>query len=562
MSQTHTQRRKSGFYFRQKVPVDLIGHFCAREIVRSLKATKVREANALRYEQGHYWAQEFDRIRAGGLQAVPRKKAEEQGLLEALSALPTQQVVLRRAGAKAQIVLRLIEDALISKVCSSYLREIIDADAEVRADCGEHGEIHQFWSGVMEGPTAKELGQMLRGGPRSDVVTGMLSQYLERLGYSAATGVSGFGKLYVRFLETLIRARQSIDARNNGRPIDTESLAPLGSTFSANSDRLGLTISGLHTLWAAKKTSTDKTTDEFLSIIHKFEAFVVGQYRTDQAANVKKDYVISYRDELLEEGLHVRTVSKKLAIIKLLFNSAIDDGRLGPSEVQSVKVGKPKKKQSKPRVPFECEDLKVIFAPEHYLRAPMVAPSATFLPPAACYSGARIEELAQLRVGDVRSHRGRPFLSIIDGDGQVLKNEESRRVVPVHEELIRCGFMQYVESARKAKQEWLFPELTQDKYGRRSSAFSKTWNRQLKRILAPVGGARGKVFHSFRHLWKHTARACGIVEEVHDALSGHAHQRQSEGRHYGKGSYPEEPLFEGMAQFKISGFDLSHLYVD
>ena len=52
-----------------------------------------------------------------------------------------------------------------------------------------------------------------------------------------------------------------------------------------------------------------------------------------------------------------------------------------------------------------------------------------------------------------------------------------------------------------------------------------------------------------------------VGAEIHDALTGHE-SGSSEGRGYGKGSYPEEPLFERMKQFKISGFDFSHLYVD
>jgi hypothetical protein len=82
-------------------------------------------------------------------------------------------------------------------------------------------------------------------------------------------------------------------------------------------------------------------------------------------------------------------------------------------------------------------------------------------------------------------------------------------------------------------------------------------NRQLKRTLASIGGAKGKVYRSFRHLYELIAREYGIGEEIHDALTGHK-SGSSEGRGYGKGSYPEEPLFEGMKQFKISGFDFSH----
>jgi hypothetical protein len=75
MSQTHTQRRASSYYFRRKVPADLRPHFGTREIVRSLKTTNAREASALRYEQGHYWVREFARVRAGG----PPGRSPERG---------------------------------------------------------------------------------------------------------------------------------------------------------------------------------------------------------------------------------------------------------------------------------------------------------------------------------------------------------------------------------------------------------------------------------------------------------------------------------------------------
>jgi site-specific recombinase XerD len=78
-----------------------------------------------------------------------------------------------------------------------------------------------------------------------------------------------------------------------------------------------------------------KTTDEFLSIIRAFQAFVVGQFRTDQAANVKQVHVICYRNQLTEKGFKVKTITKKLSTIKTLFNSATEDGMLSPSEVQS-----------------------------------------------------------------------------------------------------------------------------------------------------------------------------------------------------------------------------------
>lgn len=155
MAQTHTQRRKSGYYFRKKVPrrsEDAFRHWRNRPKLEYDKRPRGQRP-ALR---ARALLASGVRSRPGrGPSGGPRKKARELGLLEALSALPVQQVA-QRPDVKAEIVLRLIDDALISKVCASYLRDIIDADAEVRADCGEHGPIHQFWSGVMEGPTAND----------------------------------------------------------------------------------------------------------------------------------------------------------------------------------------------------------------------------------------------------------------------------------------------------------------------------------------------------------------------------------------------------------------------
>jgi hypothetical protein len=91
MAQTNVQRRKSGYYYRQKIPADLPIQYGKREIVRSLQTSKKRKASAAGYEQGYAWTRDFARIRAGGLQTVPRATAEAQGLLEALDAYPSSK---------------------------------------------------------------------------------------------------------------------------------------------------------------------------------------------------------------------------------------------------------------------------------------------------------------------------------------------------------------------------------------------------------------------------------------------------------------------------------------
>ena len=100
---------------------------------------------------------------------------------------------------------------------------------------------------------------------------------------------------------------------------------------------------------------------------------------------------------------------------------------LSPSEVQSVKVGKPKKrgkKGPKSRLPFELEELERIFSPAIYLKTPgsIKGSQAEYWGPLiAAFSGLRIEEICQQSVSDIREHKGRPFFSVIDGKDQELK---------------------------------------------------------------------------------------------------------------------------------------------
>jgi hypothetical protein len=43
MAQTNIQRRDSGYYYRRKIPADLLVHYGKAEIVRSLRTSKKRE---------------------------------------------------------------------------------------------------------------------------------------------------------------------------------------------------------------------------------------------------------------------------------------------------------------------------------------------------------------------------------------------------------------------------------------------------------------------------------------------------------------------------------------
>jgi integrase len=180
------------------------------------------------------------------------------------------------------------------------------------------------------------------------------------------------------------------------------------------------------------------------------------------------------------------------------------------------------------------------------------------MPLLALYTGARLEELAQLSPDDVHqasyvdasgSQASAWIIRISDmGEGQEVKTATSRRRVPVHADLIALGFIDYVQTITGPR---LFPLLKTDSDGREGGLFGKWFGKHIRKIGIVD---RRMVFHSFRHLLKHTMRECGITEEVSDAITGHA--SASVGRRYGATLYPLAPLVDAMQRYRIHGLTL------
>lgn len=116
------------------------------------------------------------------------------------------------------------------------------------------------------------------------------------------------------------------------------------------------------------------------------------------------------------------------------------------------------------------------------------------------YTGARREELCKLLIDDVESKHGYHFLAIRPTSTGRLKNKSARRVVVIADELIRLGFLRYVDSLRAAGETLLFPELmpatgTKRKLG---DVFYKNWWIYLKPHVP--GLQRGQAMHAARHM--------------------------------------------------------------
>lgn len=304
--------------------------------------------------------------------------------------------------------------------------------------------------------------------------------------------------------------------------------------------------------WKALQVRHPKTCRELDAIVGRFAAHC-GEKSVEA---IRKSDFTKYRDQLLKDGRSTKTAEKHLAMLATLFASGVEGLWIPTNPALGVRV-RHDRGAKKPRVPFSIDDLKKIFASPVYVAnhrpAACSGEAAFWLPILALYTGARLGELGQLRREDVQLRGDIPVFHITDEhEGARLKSASSRRVVPVHPELVRIGFLDFANVAG----EKLFPALKPDVAGVLTGLWSKWWGRYMRTTIGITD--RRKTFHSFRHGFKDACREASVDEAVHDALTGHV-GKSGVGRSYGSGSYPLRPLADAICKVEFPGLDLSGL---
>lgn len=222
-----------------------------------------------------------------------------------------------------------------------------------------------------------------------------------------------------------------------------------------------------------------------------------------------------------------RTVERHLVTIKALLKWCIPNvANFGTGNVAAgVVAAKDDRKRHEIARGFTQEELALIFdkLEWHYdpTRARYRARSAdmVWLVWTACYSGCRLEEMAQLARDNVRQIGDVWVLDINDEGGRKLKNEQSSRLVPVHPVLLKRGFVKW---AKEGDSKRVFSSFIVNKtvagrsYGHAASA-------SFGRYLDNIGlKDRAITFHSFRHTFVGALRNARVPYSAELAIVGHA----------------------------------------
>lgn len=186
---------------------------------------------------------------------------------------------------------------------------------------------------------------------------------------------------------------------------------------------------------------------------------------------------------------------------------------------------------------LSSEELRALFAGLSAYRD--TEPHKFWVPALAAYTGARAGEICQLRTEDVITVNGVLCLNLtrFDPSGRAVadkrfKNRNSERYVPLHDEIVQAGFVDFVDGCDPNGR--LFPALIAGPKGSYSHNFSKWFGRFMTRIGLSDPSL---VFHSFRHGFRDACRDAEIPEETAHALGGWATINQ--GQRYGnRGAVP------------------------
>lgn len=131
------------------------------------------------------------------------------------------------------------------------------------------------------------------------------------------------------------------------------------------------------------------------------------------------------------------------------------------------------------------------------------------------YTGARREEIAGLAHTDILEIDGIPCFSIEDSELRRIKNISSKRLMPVHRQLIALGFLDLVKKQKAKCEVDMFPGLREPATGQHG----RKLGRRMRQIIDGTLGAEGKElsFHSLRH---YVQNVLEDIPDVKDKATG------------------------------------------
>jgi len=187
---------------------------------------------------------------------------------------------------------------------------------------------------------------------------------------------------------------------------------------------------------------------------------------------------------------------------------------------------------------FEDENLQSIFNWETFIPW-ATKPQLWWAPMIGLFTGARVNEVCQLKIADIVDLAGQWCFSLQKTEDedlaknprlkrtsrQSMKGKGCTRIIPIAQPLLDAGILDYVGDVRATGHRRLFPHLsagTNRRTGETNAHYSQTLVAEFGRYMKTLGFGRGIGFHAFRHTLVTNLSASGASHSDIALLTGHA----------------------------------------
>lgn len=269
-----------------------------------------------------------------------------------------------------------------------------------------------------------------------------------------------------------------------------------------------------------------------------------------------------------KRGVEGDTLNRHLTFLGQIFDYAIARGlknleSINLAKLRSKKRGKNKRaRDERPKLPIEHAT--AIFRTAPFINcagwddlgewgeegARQVFHCALyFVPILIYYTGARREELCGAMVDDVIPDREecRPYIHIGANAQRRIKNPQSQRNIPLHPELIRLGFLDYVRTIKALGHKLLFPDLFSPSS---RSPLGDRFYKLFKPILSAADVTeKGLGAHAVRHLFGAQLKKKRLSKEDRADLLGHGGDSETSERYCEP--HELETLFEFIMKLPV-----------
>ena len=290
----------------------------------------------------------------------------------------------------------------------------------------------------------------------------------------------------------------------------------------------GDTISAIFDKWIASEGQREETARKWRIYKRRLVETIGDKVVRDVTKADVRAYVeaVAKLHASKDKLLTAATVAKHLDFARAFFRWSTRQDFSDFNPAQDIQAPKDTRGEDDAVRPFTWSELQRLVAGA---RVQWGATSArTFVVLVGVYTGARLEEICQLAPGNLERH-GDVYAMRIDAlDGRQLKNEASRRVVPLPRALIETGFVDFARRADAGATIFGFPRVG-GRYGHRFSS-------HFRRLRESVGLVGPRLhFHSLRHSYADLLRALKVPDDASAQMMGHVGNRVRAGYGHGYG---------------------------